>query len=914
MVPPTEPDPVAQGRPQIRLQTFREVLTRAGALGHRLPDLPPLFPFRLGESARDWALPYAFDDRIVALGSTAVDELFDLLADRRQAGIEPSQTPRYGLRRGIQPWATRLAASASEIDPHLDPALMEAWCDRSAGSLGEELTSAFTRAIEAELLEDGAPPFAMLMAVAAPTLAETLKGRVKSRTIRGMSYERLEKALGLALFSLIELSAQRAIREIERRPRPRDTRAATGRVRLCLNPLSYCSIRSRVLQNGLNPWWLSDELNELWGARRADELLTRPIDQLVDLALDQLLQDSGARARHAKAGRVTRLRHELLRLLWDFDRGPEEPWGQVRVALAQEDRLEELRRDAKGTLQKLQHAGVTAKALGGLQALLGGGGDLEDLQVALVAQVTYAIDRLVAEHTDRLARGLRDSRSEGDVRQLIALYDQGRLYRLSADPKPILHLAQRRTSGHLFVDLKGFTQRTVRAKEIVVADFLRREFYEPILRAAGSLNVNGGAEVKLLNLVGDAAAFAGEVPALVRLATEIRRLCNTYQRTLAGADLGASAGEDERSRRDLESRLAVLEEPLLLEASLLEGEIARKQAMTAEEREIELTRQLQLRASELAGAHREVRDKLAAADGVARGALEAEMLRLSESQESLAATARSTLERLAPAEPKMRANAVLELITTRERLRLEDLARAVRQAREQASREAAERRRLQRTVQGDGMEAGVFISFGAAPEEIRIEDPVFGEVRVSVAEKLNEAARGTGRSSKVAEEAAEALRRAMARSGNAQLRDPFAVHVGPTGTESATEIFNAGEAISGEALQVFLQRSIGDRFHFERVLRRAELAPEILEQLAVPDRLKLIVSLNATGSLSDALLFRNVGFVLFRGFEEGEGCDVYELLSSDQRFTKLLTQHHLQRWADEAKATPTQLLTGLPGR
>ena len=313
MVTPAEPESAAPGRPQSRLQTFREVLTRPGSLAQRVPELGPLFPFRLGEGSRDWALPYAFDDRIAALGGNAAEELFDLIAERRQPGVERALPVRYGLRRGIQPWAIRLAASASEIDPNLDPSLIEAWCDRSAGALGEELAGTFARALEAEMVSEDAPPYATMITLAAPALVETFKTRVKARPLRGLSYERLEKAIGLAFFALIELAAQRAMRELERRPSPRDTRVVTDRVRLCLDPLLYCSIRSRALQNGLNPWWLSDEVNELWVARRAEELLGRPVDQLSQLALDQLLQDSKARARHARGGRLTRLRHELLR-------------------------------------------------------------------------------------------------------------------------------------------------------------------------------------------------------------------------------------------------------------------------------------------------------------------------------------------------------------------------------------------------------------------------------------------------------------------------------------------------------------------------------------------------------------------------------------------------------------------------
>ncbi len=910
MATPVEPEAVSQGRPQARLQIIRDGLHRATSLVQRLPELPSLFPFRLGEGQRDWALPYAFDDRIVSLGAYAAEELFDLIAQRRQG--EGTPAPRHGLRRGLKPWAIRLAASAAEMDPQLDAALIETWCDKSAGALGDELFGACGRALETELLAEGNAPYGMLFALAAPALVETFKEKLKARSLKGMPYERLEKALGFALFALVELSAQRAIREVERRPSARDPRPAFERVRLCLNPLAYCSIRSRALQNPVNPWWLPDALSESGGPRRPEELLSRSIDSTLQQALQQLLPDPSTRARYATAGRQARLRYEILRVLWEYDRGTEEPWRELRQALAQEEALAELQRNSRPTLQRLTQAGASAKALTPLQQLLGSaGGDLDDLQAALVGELAFAMDRLIADHMDRLARGLRDVRAEGDVRQLIQTYEQGRLYRLSADQRPLLKVAERQVSGHLFVDLKGFTQRTVRAKEIVVADFLKREFYEPILKAAGALCVHGGEEVKLLNLVGDAAAFAGEVPTLVRLAGEIRKLCEAYQKRLASFDSSAAASDEERVRRELQGKLAALEAPVVSEVAALEATIARRQALSLDERERELTRLLHLRSAELAQAHHRVREQLAAAPPAEHAALEAEMVRLSSAQEVLAASSRVALEQLPAGPPQTRADALLELLTAREHARLVELDRRLRQLREQASREAAQRRRLQQI--GSGLEAGVFISYGAAPEEIRIQDAVFGEVRVSIAEKLNEAARGTGRSGKVAEEAAEGLRAAIARTGNANLRDPFKVHVGGASSgEVASEIFNVGEAISGGALHVFLQRSGTTRFHFERVVRRAELNPELTEQLALPERFKLIVSFEHDGHVGTALLFRPAGFVLFRGFEEGDGCDVYEILGGEHRLAKLLAQHHLQRWSEEARANPKLLVTGLP--
>src|SRR2546428_9536342 len=46
---------------------------------------------------------------------------------------------------------------------------------------------------------------------------------------------------------------------------------------------------------------------------------------------------------------------------------------------------------------------------------------------------------------------------------------------------------------------------------------------------------------------------------------------------------------------------------------------------------------------------------------------------------------------------------------------------------------------------GEKLEAGIFVSYGAAPEVATFEDHIFGPIKVSIAEKINESARGTAR-------------------------------------------------------------------------------------------------------------------------------------------------------------------------
>src|SRR2546428_10696590 len=50
---------------------------------------------------------------------------------------------------------------------------------------------------------------------------------------------------------------------------------------------------------------------------------------------------------------------------------------------------------------------------------------------------------------------------------------------------------------------------------------------------------------------------------------------------------------------------------------------------------------------------------------------------------------------------------------------------------------------------GEKLEAGIFVSYGAAPEVATFEDHIFGQIKVSIAEKINESARGTARNAGV---------------------------------------------------------------------------------------------------------------------------------------------------------------------
>lgn len=136
----------------------------------------------------------------------------------------------------------------------------------------------------------------------------------------------------------------------------------------------------------------------------------------------------------------------------------------------------------------------------------------------------------------RRALGFRTGKEEEGGAELE--WEAGRLYRLSARPGPILREAEERPTGHLFADLKDFTRRTGLLGQASMAEYLRREFYVPILVAAkehfgGMQHLADRGGVMLNNLLGDAVSFAGRIDEMVVLARAIRARFAEYSLRLA---------------------------------------------------------------------------------------------------------------------------------------------------------------------------------------------------------------------------------------------------------------------------------------------------------------------------------------------------------------------------------------------
>ncbi|HEY7726710.1 MAG TPA: hypothetical protein VH880_15355 [Anaeromyxobacteraceae bacterium] len=443
-------------------------------------------------------------------------------------------------------------------------------------------------------------------------------------------------------------------------------------------------------------------------------------------------------------------------------------------------------------------------------------------EVAAAVYADAALERMLAP-ARRAVAPRTGQEAEGGAE---AEWEAGRLYRITARGGPILLEGTHQPVGHLFCDVMDFTRRTGLLGPATMAEFLRTEFYGPILASAkrfyrgmGHLADKGG--VTMNNLLGDAITFSGDIESLVALAQEIRRILAEYQ---------------ERLRREVSTEAV---------------------------------------ARDLGAIEERYRADVAA-------------LRREE------AAAREAMARAAPGSGEQ----------------LEALARVARSGDEEA-RLASERERALARARGQGLEAGVFLSFGAAPLVVLIDDEVFGANRVAVADKINESARGTARVPLARARADAELEAERAVRGHAGLEHAWRVFVdspltvtlppqaeraalalaqagaldaavraasGPVrqaleaaarglAAEEPGEVYNSGAALSQEALDAFLAA-----VEPERSIREVVLDPE-----AIPGELRarwyfgrlpqpLVATFHPDGRPAE--LFRRVGRAAFKGLGE----------------------------------------------
>jgi hypothetical protein len=824
---------------------------------------PAALRFSLGTSLAELVVPVEVTADARAIVRQAAVELALLLASHHRSFVPGDDVDALILREEYASLPTvepRLGAggaggpdlrAAAQLGPALHPALtggvVHAWMGK--GGRGRSLVALwiglFQRAF-AELAESGGKePTPLLVALVLSAESAAAAEDVHPCLPRAPLDRYFRAAAQAGLWLAARTGLARVWRDAGRPPED----PLLPRIEAALSPCAILGGRSAALAGGATLYGC--ELAA--GIPRADDLVGRLVQGaeaeavLSELALAVGVDSELARRAEAAAA-LARLRDALAAAVASVEAGQLEAAEPLRAllcapgALAQAMAEDDGRKDLLARLVPLAPGGPSAvdrvghvvKAWRTKDPAAAVGLDRKaaraayaEAAAALLADA--ALDRLAAPARKALSfRTGREAEGGNDLE-----WEAGRLYRLSARGGDLLHRAEERAAGHLFADVKDFTRRTGLLGQASMAEYLRREFYVPILVAAkehfgGMQHLADRGGVVLNNLVGDAVSFSGRIDQMVALAKDVRRQFQAYAARLS---------------REISSEVVA-------------KQIAAIEAQAAE-------------------SLRRARDARAA-------------------QEALLATA-------APGTPPHAAATA-----------------AAARARGEVARLEAELERALARARGEVLEAGVFVSYGPAPLVVVIEDEVFGRNRVAIAEKINESARGTARTGSARLRADACLARERARRGTPGIEHAWLVFVGQpmqiavppeaedhavrlfrsgdaqgalrglvvpvrdgvevaarTG-ERAGEIYNAGAALSEEALEAFLAE-----VKEEREVRRVRVEPaEIPETLRArwcygDEPLTLIACLGRDGRVGE--LFRRVGIAAFRGLGE---VAIWELCAS----------------------------------
>jgi hypothetical protein len=526
--------------------------------------------FSLGTSLADLAVPVEVTEEARAIVRGAAAEVALLLATHHRGFVPEEDVDRLMLREdyaALPAAAARLGPGeggpdlraaglvAPAIHPALTGGLVAAWMGR--GGRGRSLVAlcieVLRRAFEEMLADRGREETPLLVALA---LAAELSGADRGLAAR-LPAPPLDRYLRGAALGATWLAARTALARVWRESgRPADD-PLLARLEAALSPVAVLGGRAALASGGVTLHGC--ELSP--GLPRAEELVARlaqggdaeaaRADLAAALAADD---DLARRAEHAVA--VARARDLLgagiasaeeagadgaldrLRAVFSAP-------GALAAALAGEEERRALGRDlaraspggdAGGLLERAARlvqawrprepaaaVGLDRRAAQGEYALAA----TALLADAAVERLAAAARRVVSPRTGREAEGGADVE-----------WESGRLYRLAARPGPILRDAVERPTGHLFADVKDFTRRTALLGQASMAEFLRNEFYLPILVAAkehfgGMQHLADRGGVSLNNLLGDAVSFAGRIDEMIALAKAIRAQFAAYAARLA---------------------------------------------------------------------------------------------------------------------------------------------------------------------------------------------------------------------------------------------------------------------------------------------------------------------------------------------------------------------------------------------
>jgi hypothetical protein len=817
--------------------------------------------YSLGEINKDTKIPVIFGHFLENTIFTSLKEFATLIKYRYEdlPITKPSEEDKSSLRVSSQserkyklPYKTyrtsnihedemivEIIQDILEKDSAIDAAMLGYWFSKNSNGVDliGELVKFYNRIIAEEIRVDSKEPIAYLGHIALIKLLRRFKVKItKGIRIQGISFEKLDNLFSNLFYVILKNAISTSLKVFEKKQLIYDIIKLEYLLLASISPVAFTLVEKYLLKNDYNPYHLSWDFYELLSSYYSDIPETLPSHERAEALFKKIKHEKEIFDKAYFNAKLIHFRHAVLNYFFKADNQKEKVNNYLLMMLHDSKFLEQTLIDpneteiCKNNLNMLfNKSKVDEKIKDSIAEIEDNFGMFKTgfLMTKLFLkpkdEVLTVLNNFICLHEDIKINNiinividkLENLRSKISEEEILQEYEKGRIYRFATDDQDILKKLEIKKEGQLFIDLKGYTKRTYKAKEIVMADFMKKEFYIPILTSAKKYYVGVGTstdskDVSLNNLLGDAVAFSGTVQSLVKLAEDIQEIIKEYGKKL----------------------------------KRFEKENGKEGALKKDEDE-------------------------------------------------------------------------------------------------------------------DGrLNAGLFISYGRSAELIKIDDEVWGGTKVAIAEKINEAARGTARNALLKEKLNNIIKEEEKKRNKGKLSYPFSVFIdknysfnfnmGMTNTfelalkqkdkelakklsqsiaklcyndicsainsrnksklsflNFAYDIYNLGEALSDEAMVAYLQEVKDKKNYFKKVVKVSELRNEILDKFAFSkDTINFIVCTEKQFDSTKIDLFRCAGQVKFKGFEEKkEYTTVFEIIRKDSELYKMLMKYHMNDWMLEVKKT-----------
>ncbi len=592
-----------------RLSLFDQMLQKGIDIGDvRLWLVEPShMRFCLGESIRDMKVPYYIgtDDELVV--RNAILSLATLIKKRLEP-VEEEEDVEGGISYDQKEIKVSLLERVYRTDifiqdslekivatemlayvPYLDAGILRSWLamEGYGKAFVDMVRKTLEKAIEEEIRQSKAEKTSYLALLAIVNATRREKELLKNFRIKGFTYEKLEMTISLALYFLLKAIINEALLKCFSRGISYDVHNIDLLLFASLTPQAFLYIQPTLLSSTLNPYRINEEVITIL-AEDFDNMheTDKDIASITDKLVKTVSGNKGFIEVFERVARLTGLREVMISYLIEYDtqryrinRTIQEISQEDRFILAilndqkrkkefideLEDLQQKIRRDFKRVegLENIKRNLISPKRYSFLSRLRKAKETMERMiRPTVEGYVVYRLDSDIEKLVEIMRGALINRKDEFSRNTLADEYERGRLYRFSSDERPILKALEVSEEGFLFIDMKDFTRKMLKVKEIAMAEFLKDNFFGPMLEAAsryrrGSDLLEDVRGISLDNLVGDGALFSGGIVNLVSLAHDIQRITSNYREQLKkrllplrGKDVFSREG-GEVERRDL---------------------------------------------------------------------------------------------------------------------------------------------------------------------------------------------------------------------------------------------------------------------------------------------------------------------------------------------------------------------------